>query len=143
MPSYTTSKPTEGGASFLVEPGEYELRLIDAKESMSQAGNEMLELTHRIILPDGSEGPKVYDRLVFTEKAMWRVDQYVAACGKHPGEGQTLDLYPSLMFGWTCRAKLKVGEYNNKKRNEIEEYLIDESTIGAVAGQEKEDEVPF
>lgn len=143
MPSYTTAKPTEGGGSFLVEPGEYELRLIDAKESMSQAGNEMLELAHRIMMPDGTEGPKVYDRLVFTEKAMWRVDQYVAACGKHPGEGQTFDLYPSLMFGWTCRAKLKVDEYNGKKRNQVEEYLIDETTIGAQPGAKEEDAVPF
>lgn len=141
MPSYTTSTPTAGGASFVVEPGEYELRLIDARESVSKAGNEMIELTHRIMLPDGTEGPKVFDRLVFTEKAMWRVDQYVAACGKHPGEGQSLDLYPSLMFGWTCRAKLKVGVYNDKQRNEVEEYLIDPTTVGVSPGPE--DDEPF
>lgn len=143
MPTYLTAKPTEGAGSFLVEPGEYELRVIDARESQSQAGNDMIELTHRIMLPDGTEGPKVYDRLVFTEKAMWRVDQFVAACGKHPGEGQQFDLYPSLMFGWTCRAKLKVDTYNDKRRNQVEEYLIDPTTVGAQAGQTAEDPIPW
>lgn len=141
MPSFTTGEPKAGGASFLLEPGEYDLRVIDAKETMSKAGNEMIELTCRVQFADGSDGPKIFDNLVFSEKTMWRVDQFVAACGKHPGQGKNFDLYPSLMFGWTCRARLKVEEYNGKQRNKVEEYLIDPETVGV--NPDSDDRIDF
>ncbi len=130
MPSFTTGEPKQGGASFLLEPGEYDLRIIDAKESQSKGGDAMLEVVFRAQLADGSDGPKIFEYLVFIEKMMWKIDNFLAACGKHPGQGKNFDLYPSLMFGWTCRARLKVEEYNGKQRNKVEEYIIDPETVG-------------
>lgn len=143
MPTFTTGKPIEGGPSFVDPPGEYQIKVIDAREAMSKAGNEMIEITFRILHDDGTEGGKMYENLVFMEKTKWRVDQFVAACGKHPGEGKDFDLYPALMFGWTCRARIKIESYNGKDRNKVDEYLIDPETVGATPGDGDEDQVPW
>jgi hypothetical protein len=161
MASYTTDEPKEGGGAFAVPEGEYLIKVIDADEGISQAGNEMIKPVFRVIFEDGTEGPKVYENLVFSEKTKWRVDQFVAACGKHPGKGVQFDLFPSMIFGWTCRAKLKIETYNGKDRNKVESFIIADvqapdavvprpsaqaKTVQANAGAataDDEDQVPF
>ena len=135
MASYTTDEPKEGGGGFLVPEGEYTLKVIDAEEGFSQAGNEMLKPVFRVLFEDGSEGPKVYENLVFSEKTKWRVDQFVAACGKHPGKGVKFDLFPAMIFGWTCRAKLKIETYNGKDRNKVAEFIITDAQTPNAGGQ--------
>jgi hypothetical protein len=83
MPTYTADTPKAGGASH-VPPGNYNIEVIKAVEKTSNAGNDMIVLTCRI-LPGG---PEVREHLVFTAKAGWKIDQVRAACGQSvvPGD---------------------------------------------------------
>jgi hypothetical protein len=86
MPSYKQSEPKSG--AFLVEPGVYAIEIVKAAEKTSQNGNPMISLTMEIKLPGGAVGPTVWDNLVFTPKASWKIDQVLASIGRAivPGE---------------------------------------------------------
>lgn len=86
MPSYTQNTPKSG--AFFVEPGVYALEIVKAAEKTSQNGNPMISLTMEIKLPGGAVGPTVWDNLVFTPKASWKIDQVLASLGRVivPGE---------------------------------------------------------
>lgn len=86
MPSYKQSEPKSG--AFFVEPGTYGIEIIKAVEKTSQNGNPMIALTCEIKLAGGAVGPTVWDNLVFTPKAAWKIDQVLASIGRAivPGE---------------------------------------------------------
>lgn len=91
MPSYKQSEPKSG--AFFVEPGTYGVEIVKAVEKVSQNGNPMIALTCEIKLPDGGSGPTVWDNLVFTPKASWKIDQVLASIGRAvvPGEDCTVE----------------------------------------------------
>ena len=53
--------------------GIYDFVVADANDKQSQSGNDMIELQLIIKGPDGQEN-KIYDNLVFTPKASWKID---------------------------------------------------------------------
>ena len=87
MPSYTQSEPKSGNA-FFVEPGTYQVEVTKATEKVSQNGDPMISMTCEIRLANGAVGPTVWDNLVFTKKAAWKIDQFLASIGRAvvPGE---------------------------------------------------------
>lgn len=93
-------------SSFIVPNGEYTVRVEDAMEKTSNSGNDMIELQLRIIRHDKTEGPAMKDWLVFSEKAYWRVDQFLIAAGKHPGEGEEVSLDADELIGVEVGASL-------------------------------------
>lgn len=119
---YTSGSPS--ASSFCVPAGEYKLRVIEAKEDTSTNGNDMIKLKLRIIKDDDSEGPALFDYLVLGENSQWKIDQFLSACGEHPGEGEDVDLDVDAMIGWECTAILIVEEYKGKKSNKVESYAI-------------------
>lgn len=125
MPSYTASKPSAGGGLF-VPPGDYTLKVLDASDEVSGNGNEMIKMRLGVIHDDGSKGPSLFDYLVFTPKAFFKIDSFLASCGQHPGEGKSYDLEADDVIGWECRAWLKVEEYDGRKNNKVEAYLFDD-----------------
>ncbi len=110
--TYKAGNP-DAQPSFLVEPGEYTVRVADAKQTVSKKGNDMIELKIKVIHPDRTEGPGLFDYLVFSEKALWKVDQFLAAVGMHPGEGEAFDVEPDDLIGKECTAELEQ-ETNDK-----------------------------
>lgn len=122
---FKAGTPKQGG-EFFVEPGEYDLRVIEAKQDTSKAGSDMIKLKLRVLKEDGSEGPALFDYLVFTGSSFWKVDSFLKSCGQHPGEGSELDLDPDEMIGWECHASLKVEMYEGNKNNKIASYLWDD-----------------
>lgn len=128
--SYTTGTPTAEGGFALLAPGEYPFVIVDAEEKTSKAGNAMIEIAARHALPDGSQGRKVYDNLVFLETCFWKIDQFLAAVGKHPGEGKQITLDAVDCVGLTFRAVVNIETgANGKERNVIEAYVFEEDGI--------------
>lgn len=111
---------------FFVEPGNYRFRVTEAKEDSSKAGNDMLTLTLRIILPDGKDGPLCIDRLVFIDSCYWKVDAFLKSCGQHPGEGVNVDVNAENVIGWEGEAALIVETFEGKKSNKVSAYVFDE-----------------
>lgn len=109
---------------FNVPPGQYTLRVIEAKEDTSKNGNDMVVLKLRVIRDDGAEGPALFDRLVAIPTASWKIDQFLAACGHAPQEGEEVSLDVDEMIGWECQAELGIRTYEGKKSNEVTNYLL-------------------
>ena len=125
--SYTTGAPQEGGVDPILEKGRYRFRVADAEEKRSKAGNPMIEFKARHLKEDDSTGRAVYSNLVFTEKALWKVDQFVAACGKHPGKGKEFEIDTDDMIGWEFEADVEITKDDkNRDRNEFTNFIIPE-----------------
>lgn len=95
------------------------------KTTAQSSGNEMIELTWKV---DGA--PKIFDNLVFTEAAFWKIDQFLAAAHKAPPPGQAPEFNSDLLDGTRAWLKVGVKEYqpknskDKKKCNVIREYVI-------------------
>ena len=116
MPTYKASTPTERPDH--VEPGDYEVEVVAASETVSHNGHEMIELKLRT-----SEGSYLYDFLVFTEKAFWKIDAFRAATGDEVIPGEDVEFTADDTIGRTGMARLAVEEYNGRKRNKVIAWL--------------------
>jgi hypothetical protein len=123
-----------------VEAGEYAVEIINAEESISQKGNEMIELKLRV---EPSEAI-VYDNLVFVEAAYWKIDAFRAAIGESVVPGEEVDIKAEDFIGKTGRVRLFVDEYGGRKRNKVAAWLVGGARPQPVAkGGVDDDDIPF
>jgi hypothetical protein len=118
MPSYTASTPTE--RPDFVDPGDYQVEVIDAIETVSKTGHEMIELKLRT-----SPGSYLYDFLVFIPNAFWKIDSFRAATGEVVSPEEDVEITADDLIGRNGKARLSVEEYNGKKRNKVTAWLPD------------------
>lgn len=111
--------------TFTVPAGDYTLRVLEAKEDTSKNGNDMIKLSLAVVKEDGTSGVRLFDYLVFTDASRWKIDSFLMAAGKHPGEGKSLDLDTDAMIGWECEATLAIDKHEGKESNKIAAYLSD------------------
>ena len=116
MPSYKASTPTE--RPDFVEPGDHQVEVIDAVETVSKGGHEMIELKLRT-----EAGSYLYDFLVFTPNAFWKIDAFRAATGEQVTPDEETEITGDDLIGRTGTARLTVEEYNGKKRNKVAAWL--------------------
>jgi hypothetical protein len=138
MPSYQASEPQI--RPDCVEPGDYTVEVINAEETISKQGNEMIELKLKV-LPSGAI---LYDNLVFTKNAFWKIDAFRAATGEKVIPDEEVDLQPDDLIGRTGRARLVIEEYNQTKRNKVTAWLLPK--VNAAPAQEgglDDDNIPF
>jgi hypothetical protein len=122
MPIITTNKG-DAPKRIILKPGEHNFEVVDANEKKSEAGNDYIELKLRV----GEEQASVYDNLVFTDAAMWKVSQFLYATGLAKSEGESINLVEEDCLGLTGRCLIKTGKDKNKQdRNEIDSYLFEE-----------------
>ena len=117
MPSYTSSTPSE--RPEFVEPGDYQVEVIDAIETISKGGHDMIELKLKT-----SAGSYLYDFLVFIPTAFWKIDSFRAATGEDVKPDQDVEISADHVIGRTGTARLTVEEYNGKKRNKVVAWIV-------------------
>ena len=117
MPSYTSSTPSE--RPDFVEPGDYQVEIIDAIETVSKGGHDMIELKLKT-----SAGSYLYDFLVFIPTAFWKIDSFRAATGEDVKPDQDVEISTDHVIGRTGTARLTVEEYNGKKRNKVTAWIV-------------------
>ena len=117
MPSYTSSTPSE--RPEFVEPGDYQVEIIDAIETISKGGHDMIELKLKT-----SSGSYLYDFLVFIPTAFWKIDSFRAATGEDVKPDQDVEISADHVIGRTGTARLTVEEYNGKKRNKVAAWIV-------------------
>jgi hypothetical protein len=117
MPSYNANIPTE--RPDFVEPGDYEVEVVNAVETTSKGRHEMIELKLRT-----SAGSYLYDFLVFIPSAYWKIDAFRAATGEDVTAQQDVEITGDSLIGRTGTARLTVEEYNGKKRNKVAAWII-------------------
>jgi hypothetical protein len=116
MPTYQANTPTERPDH--VEPGDYEVEIVDAIETLSKSNHEMIELKLRT-----SAGSYLYDFLVFIPSAFWKIDAFRAATGETVTPEQDVEIVADDLIGRTGTARLALEEYNGKKRNKVAAWL--------------------
>jgi predicted metal-dependent phosphoesterase TrpH len=153
MPSYKQEEPKKAGTYF-VEPGIYRVEIRNAVEKTSQNGNPMIKLVCKILLKDDVEGPEVWDHLVFTAKASWKIDQFLASIGQAVVPGEEVSVEATDLIGEVGVAEIgeEQGTNNPDQRfNNIQRWVFGEELKAWKAGKpavkiHKDadgDEIPF
>ena len=117
MPQFNTDEYEERGP-IQVPAGQYPFAVVEAKEAMSKAGNEMINLELQFEV--GAEKPMtIYDRLVFTAKALFRIKQFTEATGTESNWADgALDAEDCI--GLEGIARIALGDKNDKGKQYME-----------------------
>jgi len=138
----------------LLPEGEYGFVISDAKEKVSKAGNEMIELTVRVYKPDG-KFVLINDYLM--EKMLYKILHCSEACGllERYNSGE---LQADEFIGKEGYAKIKtqkstdpnysdksvISDYVVPKAGEAKTFIPPKDNLNkALDGDELEDDIPF
>lgn len=118
-----------------VEPGRYTVTVDDAEMDKSKAGNQMINVWYRINGGD-FDGQTLTDRLVLTEKSLFRVVGFMSAIGL-PTPRKRLKINLKSFIGKSLCVDVEDGEpYNGRVRSEIRGYSL---LPKKASGQQAED----
>lgn len=123
MSFFTLDRNNMGSGDFKpLEIGEYECIISKVETAESSNGNQMLKVTLTVRDDVSQEGGKrkIFDNIVFTEKAMFKVNQFANAVGIE-GAGN-LDEFASQALYKPVRIKNKHEEYNGKTNDKVAFY---------------------
>ena len=128
-----------------VPNGDYLVTVIEASETFSKAGDEMIKLKLEV----EEHGVRLYDYLVATESSFWKIDTFRKAIGEAVVEGEEVELSASDLEGRQGYVRLKVEEYQGKKNNKVELWLTDRALKAPLkrnppaTAQPEDDNEPF
>lgn len=109
-------------AATLLPEGEYHFRVKGGEFQLSKAGNEMLVVE----LHNEEHNATVWDNLVFTEKALWKVDAFLRCVQAQPDKGEEFEFdneFVESLIGKTGLVKIRIDEYEGKKKNKVDSYV--------------------
>lgn len=130
MPSYKASEPSV--APEAVKPGEYNCEIINAEEGKSQSGgNPIISLKLRL-----ENEAVLYDRLVFTPSAFWKIDSFRASIGQKVVPDEEVNIEADELIGKTARIRVINETYEGRQRSKVAAWLLP-------AKPEKRDGLPF
>ena len=113
--------------------GQHVVKLVEIEETESQAGNDMLNATFKVVKGQ-STGATLYDNFVLTEKALWKLQSFLVAVGMKADGKVMLDL--DKLIGKTCIVEVEHEEYDGKTRARIQEFI----KLGSNDEEEPDDE---
>jgi hypothetical protein len=113
-----------------VTPGRYRVLVEDAEVDTAKSGNPMVNLWLRVV--GGSfDGATVIDRLVLTEKSLFRVVGFMQAIGM-PTPKKRLKVSTRQFIGKVLDVDVEDGEpYNGRVKSEVRGYLRSEKAAAA------------
>ncbi len=131
-PSNYTYEEPEDRSHVLLPKGSYQFSIvrIDAIEN-SKNGNPMMPIQIEVEGPNGAIA-LVYDRLVFTEKTKWKIDQFMKSiCSGTLQSGRRMSFTDPKTIKWMLAQKgwvklgveMAQGKTKDYERNCIEAYL--------------------
>lgn len=106
-----------------VAPGRYRVQVEDAEQDKSAAGNTMINLWLRVSDGGPEDGQTIVDRLVLTEKSLFRVVGFMQAIGL-PTPKKRLKLNVRQFIGKVLEVDVEDGDpYNGRVKSEVRGYL--------------------
>lgn len=110
-----------------VKPDRYRVRVEDAQPTTAASGNPMVNLQLQITKGE-YKGYTIIDRLVSTEKALFRVVNFLEALG-YPTPRKKLNLNPEKWIGKTLDVDVADGKpYQGRVKSEVQGYMKAESS---------------
>lgn len=122
---FISAEPEEFTNSLLPK-GEYPFTILEINAfEQSRAGNDMLPLKLEFTGPNG-EKSTVYENLVFTEKAIFKINQFLAAVSVPKGTRINFrdDEFLKYLKTKTGRAILDIEEYKNRSDKMVKKNVI-------------------
>ena len=123
----TPKTEKELASENLLEPGIYDVEVMEAKESVSKKGNEMIKLKLRVFSDRGER--HIYDYLL--DSVSFKVRHFCEAVGLleiyEAGTLLAIDCFGRAGKAHIAIQKDKTGEYPD--RNGVKDYIVDDSTI--------------
>ena len=98
--------------------GIHTAKIASIELTQSQGGDDMLKITYEIIKGE-DKGCKVFDNIVLTEKALWKLKLLLQAIGMKADGKVALDL--DKMEGKICDIDVIHEEYNGQLRAKVSE----------------------
>lgn len=139
---FFTFDPNQAGGGFQTPPeGEYECLISKAEPTVSKtSGAPMVkvELTIRKDVEQEAGGRKVFDNIVFSEKAMFKVHQIAGVAGVQ--NANNIEDFASQLYGKAVKIKTKNEEYQGKENAKVNYYM--NSDLEGVSDPESSDD-PF
>ena len=125
---FAAGAPKEAPQGVILKPGEYEFVILDATESKLEkdgpklkAGTPKVELKLRV-----NDEATVFDNLFFDTATFWKVDALLKSVGKHPGEGEIVEIDAFDLCGEKGTVRIKTGKtQGGQPRNEVDSYTWD------------------
>jgi hypothetical protein len=115
MPEYTSSR------TGVIPENDYPFVVDDAVEKESRRGTPMIEV--QLEIDYNGTKVRVFDHLVFTQYAFWKIDQFREATGEQLVENQKVILEAEDCIGRTGHCHLIIDTYEGKTRNKVDAYL--------------------
>lgn len=127
-----------------VPNGDYAVIILEASETFSKGGDEMLKLKLEV----EGHGVHLYDYLVATPNSFWKIDTFRRSIGEPVIAGEEVELIASKLERKRGFARLRVEEYQGKKNNKVELWLTDRKAVAANHSEqanaaEEDCDVPF
>lgn len=123
-----------------VPEGTYRVKVDDAELDTSKAGNQMINLWFAI---QGGEydGMVITDRVVLSDKAMFRVVAFLSAIGMSTKK-QKHALSLRHIIGKVLEVTVEDGEpYNGNIRSEVRQYARPAAAVSAAQSEDLEDDL--
>ena len=139
MPIYTSSS-REGVAP----EGDYGFIVDYAIEKESRAGTPMIEL--QLLINYNGSRIRIYDYLVFTQKAFFKIDQFREATGEKLVNNQKVNIEAEDCIGRKGRCHLIIDVFEGKSRNKVNGYLPPSAVPTGPANlreSNEPDDIPF
>lgn len=108
--------------SDYVDPGDYDMQITNAETGESSSGNKKIVVYLEVTAGD-SKGLQLVDHLAITDKAMWKIDDFLRGLGKVVPKGKSLSLDLDKLKGKATRVRVDDDEYNGVTNSKIVKYL--------------------
>lgn len=110
-------------SSAHLAPGEYLVRVVDAEVTETKKNADPMINVFYEVQGGAFAGSPLIDRLVLTDKALWRAVKVFRALGLKV-EKRNMNIPLKMILGRTLVVKVSDGEpYNDEIRSEIREYF--------------------
>lgn len=117
--SPVTEKEAESLADGVRPEGVYGFEITKAKEGMSEAGNNVLKLTLKIV-----GGGTVWDNITLTPKWAWKLRYLADSCDMlHEYEEGLLNVSNIVGARGVVKLRIQPATDTYKTKNEVEEYI--------------------
>lgn len=106
----------------MVPPDTYRARIHKVKDRVSEAGNPCILLTWRIAGTEPPAGQNVFEQMVMTPEAYWKVGEILTAIGFSGFDENGFD--SNDLVGYECQIVVTQGTDNKgRPRNNVDGHL--------------------
>lgn len=99
--------------------GVHTAKLVEIEEAVTQAGDDMLKATFEVVSGQ-DKGCRVFDNFTLSDKALWKLKQFLVAAGVKADGKVAVDL--DKLIGKVCDITVIHEEYNGVTRAKISDY---------------------